>query len=443
MIEMLPALTPRLIALAILLAASAMFSGSETAFFSLSRDRLRRFRSSHNRVERLAAHLVDNPRPLLVTILFGNMVVNVTYFALSGEIIWKAAHSFGSLGGFVASLIMLLAVIILGEVTPKTIAATAPVGLARLVALPIYLLEGLLTPIIWLLDHLLVEPLTRLVTGRRGDADLNIYVTTDELQAIVDLARKEGTVSRDEGDMINEVLELHEIRLPEIMVPRVDMVSCRIDTPMDELLELFRRHLVRRIVVFGENIDDVVGLVNARTAFLHPQWSLTQMVEPVLFVPEQQTAEALLRQFRHEGAQFAIVVDEYGGTAGLVTLEDCVEEIVGELREEHEPAEEPVRRIDERRFELAGDLSIRAWQDYLPHVVAADMDVTTLGGFVTRLLGRIPRTGDTCLYGNLRFTVLEVSVRPYGPFGRPVRVLVEVLDQTPGADQGSNAEGRP
>ena len=441
MVELLLISTPRLIALAVLLAVSAFFSGSETAFFSLSRDRLRRFRMSGKGTERLAAHLVDNPRSLLVTLLFGNMIVNVTYFALSGEIIWKAAVRFGSLGGLAASTIMLLAVIILGEVTPKTIAATAPVGLARLATLPLYLLRGLLTPIIWLLDHLLVEPLTRLVTGRRGDVTGDdIFVTTDELQAIVDLAREEGTVSRDESDMINEVLELHEVRLPEIMVPRVDMIACSIDTPTAELLELFRHHLVKRIVIYRGQIDDVVGLANARTAFLHPERPVSQIVEPVLFVPEQQTVEALLKQFRRQKAQFAIVVDEFGGTAGLVTLEDCVEEIVGELREEHEPHEEPVKRLDQRRFELAGDLSIRGWHDYLPTALAADMDVTTLGGFVTRLLGRIPKAGDTCMYGNLRFTVLEVSVRPYGPFGRPVRVLVEVLDGPPPQQGGG---GKP
>jgi len=432
----------RLAAMAGLLCVSAFFSGSETALFSLSRDRLRRFRTGRRRTEHLAARLVAQPRSLLVTILLGNMIVNVTFYAISSSLVWDLG-SRSRLAGGVAAALALLLVVVLGEVAPKTIAATAPVGLARLVSLPLYGLRTLLRPLGFALDHWVVEPLTRLVTGRRSRSR-QLFVTTDELQAIVELASDEGAVGRDESEMINEVLELHEVHVREVMVPRVDMVAFDLGAPTAELLEQFRSTRLKRTVVYRESIDQVVGLLSARRAFLEPERPVAELVEPVHFVPEQATVETLLKVFRENQIQVAVVVDEYGGTAGLVTLEDCLEQIVGDIQDEYDHLEAPPERLSDREFLLAGNMSMRAWSDYLLTELDNEMDVVTLGGFVTGLLGRLPRVGDTCTYGNLRFTVREVthpSGHPSGPQGRPTKVLVEILGSPTDDDAAGPAKG--
>lgn len=431
---------PRLTAMLILLAMSAFFSGSETALFSLSRDRLRRFRQGPHRLEHLVARLVARPRSLLVTILFGNMLVNIMFYAFSSGLIWDIGQRYGGGWPGMAGVAVLLTVVVFGEVAPKTIAATAPAPLARLVGVPLYLLSRVLRPVTWLLDRCIIEPATRLATGRREARGGGPLLTADELQAIVDLASDEGVVDRDEGEMIGEVLRLHETKVREVMVPRVDMATCDVSAPVGELVETFRRTRHKRVVVCRDSPDEVIGLLSARNVFLHPDRPAAELVEPVHFVPEQQTVEMLLKVFRERKIQIAVVVDEYGGTAGLVTLEDCLEEIVGDIHDEHDRPQAPVERLSERRFLLAGDLGMRAWRDFLLAELDTEMDVATLGGFVTGLLGRIPRQGDSCSYGNLRFTVEEVSHRPGKAFGRPLKILVEILDQ-PGGPAETAAGG--
>jgi len=429
----------RLVAMACLLCLSALFSGSETALFSLSRDRLRRFRTGRRRTEHLAARLVAQPRSLLVTILLGNMIVNVTFYAVSSSLVWDIG-SRNRAAGAVAGLLTLMLVVVLGEVAPKTIAATAPARLARLTSLPLYSLRTLLKPLGFALDHWVVEPLTRLVTGRRGRSH-QLLVSTDELQAIVELASDEGAVGRDEGEMINEVLELHQVHVREVMVPRVDMVAFDLGSSTAELLEQFRRTRLKRTVVYRESIDQVTGLLSARRAFLEPDRPVAELVEPVYFVPEQATVEALLKVFREKKIQLAVVVDEYGGTAGLVTLEDCLEQIVGDIQDEYDRLSAPAERLSDREFLLAGNLSMRTWSDYLLTELDTEMGVATFGGFVTGLLGRLPRIGDTCTYGNLQFTVREVSRHPRGEQGRPTKILVEILEGKPGEADDHTAAG--
>jgi putative hemolysin len=414
----------------VLLAISAFCSGSETALFSLPRDRLRRFRQSTNPFERVVPNLLDHPRSLLVTILFINMLVNVTFFALASGIVWDIEQrGYGAVWSAAAGLLALLTVVLLGEVTPKTIAATSPVAVAKVTGLPIWILRWLLAPLRYFLDRGLIEPLSRLVTGRKGYHGHSLFLTAEELQAIVELASKESVVARDEGEMISEVLEIHNTKVREVMVPRVDIAGCDLDMPTPELLKLLRRTKKKRVVVYRGSPDAISGIVRARQAFLHPEKTVAELVEPVHFVPEQQTVEGLLRLFRAKKIKIAIVVDEYGGTAGLVTLEDCIEEIIGDIRDEYDQPEVPFERVSDTEFILDGNLSMRAWSEYLETELDTEMGVSTLGGFVTGLLGHMPQAGDTCRYGNVRFTVEEVTCRlPRGaPCGRASKIRVEIL----------------
>ena len=430
MVEVLSAFPFHLAAMALLLCASAFFSGSETALFYLSRDQLRRFRTSGNPLRYLAARLMDDPRGVLVTVLFGNMTANVGFFAMSVMLAHQIGDRFPGqawawrVGIFVVAPLL---VIVFGEVTPKSLAATRPARIAPWVSLPLTFLGWVVLPLRWILGYAVVSPLQRLITGRRPVP--RALVTTDELQAIVEVSEREGAVSREESEMLTEVLELAELRVREVMTPRVEIVACDVRTPTPRVLDLFRRSRHTKIVVYEGGIDETRGVVYAKTAFLAPDRPLATLVRPVHYAPEMKTVESLLKEFRAKRIQFALVVDEYGGVAGLVTLEDCLEEIVGEIEDETDrPGPEPVRRLGPAEYLLAGNLSIRSWADLF------DQDrpdiggrYSTVAGFVTSLLGRVPRQGDAATWRNLEFTVEEVRRR------RVMRVRLRLLDVAGGA----------
>jgi putative hemolysin len=436
MLEVLASYPLHLAAMALLLGASAFFSGSETALFYLSRDQLRRFRNSQNPLRYLAARLMDDPRRLLVTVLFGNMTVNVGFFAMSVMLAHQIGEQFPAqawawrVGIFIVAP---LVVIVFGEVTPKSLAATMPARIAPWVSLPLTFLGWVVLPLRLVLGYAVVGPLQRLITGRRPVQ--RSLVTTDELQAIVEVSEREGAVSRDESEMLTEVLELAELRVREVMRPRVEIVACDVRMPMPRVLDLFRRSRHTKIVVHEGGIDEPLGVAYAKTVFLNPDRPLATLIRPVHYVPETKTVESLLREFRAKRIQFALVVDEYGGIAGLVTLEDCLEEIVGEIEDETDrPGLEPVRRLGPAEYLLAGNLSIRSWADLFdqdrPDVGGR---YSTVAGFVTSLLGRVPRQGDTVTWRNLAFTVEEVHRR---------RVTCVRLRLLGGAD-GEEAAGAP
>jgi CBS domain containing-hemolysin-like protein len=306
---------------------------------------------------------------------------------------------------------MPLALIVLGEVVPKSVGAVLPQGLAPVVSVPLAVLEYLAYPVRVLLVGAIVVPLERLITGRRRqEATL---LTTEELQAIIEVAAREKAVTTDESDMLIEVLGLGQLRVRDVMTPRVEIVGCDVATPTRVALVVFRQTRKTKILAYEGHMDNVVGVVYAKTAFLNPDRPLAALVRPVYFVPETKTVESLLKEFRARRIQLAAVVDEYGGLAGLVTLEDCLEEIVGEIEDETDrPAAEPVRRVSDTEYLLAGNFSVRSWADFFDlDLPAAGGRYTTVAGFVTSLLGRLPKAGEAVRWRNLEFIVEEVRHR--------------------------------
>jgi len=417
----------------ILLGASAFFSMSETALFNLSRAQIRRFRASGSRLRRLAARLMDDPRHVLVTVLFGNMAVNTAFFVLGVMLIVdveQANPDHAAMWGVILGVLLPLTVIVAGEVVPKSVAAAMPERIAPVAAMPVAILGYVVKPVRVALGVVLIAPITRLALGVRREE--HAYVTTDELQAIVEVAAREGAVSTEESDMLSDILDLGERRVREVMVPRVEVAGCDVVTPMAVVLAVFRKTRFTKLVVYEDEMDNIVGVVYAKTAFLNPDKPLSDLVRPVYYVPDTKRVEDLLREFRTRKIQFAVVVDEYGGVAGLVTLKDCLEEIVGEIEDEADgPASSPVQRLSDTEYLLAGNLSIRIWAD------AFDLDVpdeggrySTVAGFLAALLGRLPRPGDTAEWRNLAFTVDEVRHH------RVTRVRLRLLENPVGAATG-------
>ncbi len=386
---------------------------------------------------------MDDPRRLLVTVLFGNMVVNTGFFVMSVALIARVAEAHPAHAaawetgiGFLS----LAAVIVLGEILPKSVAAAMPERLAPLAGPPLVALGYVVAPVRFILGYAVVLPLTRVATV--GGRETHAFVTKDELQAIVEVAAKEGTVTTQESDMLADILDLGELKVREVMKPRVEVVGCDRITPMSLVLAVFRRTRHTKMVVYENEMDSIVGVVYAKTAFLSPDRPLADLVQPVYYVPEMKTVEGLLKDFRVRKIQFAVVVDEFGGMAGIVSLEDCLEQIVGRIEDETDrPAAEAVRQVSESEYLLAGNLSIRSWAD------AFDLDLpaeggryATVAGFVTSLLGRMPKPGDTVAWRNLQFAVEEVRHH------RITRVRLRLADETAGqeaAAAGTRQGGGP
>jgi CBS domain containing-hemolysin-like protein len=396
---------PELIAILLLLGASAFFSGSETALFSLTPEELRRLSRESRRSSRDIVAVLGDPQGLLASVLLGNMLVNVAIYSLSFLIALDLATE-SRAAAAACGVLSLLVVIVFGETSPKGIAVGRPLAVAHLVATPLRLFHRLVRPV-----SLLLRRIAQAATGYFSQhLSPGPYVTRDELKLLVGMAEHEGVLSRHTRGMIEQVVELASIRAREVMLPRVDMPLFDIDGGRDDLCDLVRRTRPELVLACRESKDNVIGMIDARDVFLRPSADLPSLLKPVRFVPETASVEGLLREFGRTGEKVVVVADEYGGTAGMVTLEHILEEVVGELREEDELKSDPVQQIDEETYLLEGDLNAREWRPLL-EAGFERAGVETVGGFVMSLLGRVPREGDAVTHRGLRFTVEKMSGR--------------------------------
>ena len=402
----------KLILLLVLLAGSGFFSGTETAMFNLTRGQLFRLSRSRHKLERFVASLMRAPQRMLNTLLLGNMLVNVAFAAFSAVMVLDLKRA-GAAGYVVAlaSLIPLLVLILGGEVMPKMLAMALGERWALTAALPMSFVGRILLPPLWLLEKGFVSPLSNILTPRSVEKP---DISAEELDALLDLSAKRGVIDRDASELLQEIIELADLRVRDVMVHRLDVIAFDADGSSQALAELFGRTRLRKIPVYERDMDHILGLIHAKRFFLNRDAPLRGLITDVSFVPEAANLERILFHFRRTHTQMAIVVDEYGGTAGLVTLKDVLEEVVGDIPDLHEADRGPaVQHITDREYSLDGDLAIHEWYD------AFKMDLTghrisTIGGFVISLLGRIPQAGDVATYRNLRFTVDSMRGRRIG-----------------------------
>ncbi|MDF1798196.1 MAG: hemolysin family protein [Planctomycetota bacterium] len=400
--------------LALLLCGSALFSSSETALFSLSENQ-------RKDAGPIVDRLLHEPRELLIAVLFGNLLVNLFFFASVGRL----AEGTGSnlLVGF-GALIMIL---IFGEILPKTLGLTASVTIARFTAPLLTVLVTLTTPVRLAMSYLL-EVAGRLI-GFEPDEQ---HLRPEDLERLFDKIADGGHMLYAEADLLAEIVGLSSINVRQIMTPRVDALFLELDgSNRDEVTESAIEKRLARLPVIDQTADRVVGQVRVRDLLVNPDRGIPSLMRPVPFVPEVASSVDLLHCLRHLRAAEAVVVDEWGGTAGVVTLEDIFEEIVGDLRVEGEAREVPVVPLGEGRFRVAGSLSMHDWNDDFGFDVVPK-EFETVGGFVTALLGRIPRSGDVAHWGRLVLEAQEVR-------GRRVQWVVMSV----AADDGTRLEVAP
>ncbi len=382
--------------LAGLLALSALVSAWETALFSLTPPERRRAGPA-------ALRLLENPRSLLVTMLLANLVVNLLFFAFAAGIDPLG----GPLGELFSGLSALFVVVLLGEVLPKTLALRARVAVARSAAVPVALLVALARPVQRTAEgviELFYRVLGEVARAERG-------VTAEALAGVLEHSAQQGLLLESEAEFLAGLVELSALRVREIMTPRVDMLFLEVQG--EGRAELVARAVEARatwLVLIDGNPDQVLGRARVRDLLLRPQAPLRELLQPVPFVPEVASVLHALEFLRRQGLAMAVVVDEWGGTAGQVRLEDVFEEIVGDLRVEGERPERAVVALGDGRFRVVGSLSIRDWNEQFGHRVVPT-EFETVGGFVTALLGRIPRSGDEVRSGGLVFKVDQVHRR--------------------------------
>ncbi len=409
-----------------------LFSGSETALFSLPPDEIRRMEGAAGS-RGAVGRLLSRPKLLLTTVLFGNMVVNVMFFSVSFVLIMDYRELLGPTGSALLALGSLLFVVVFCELLPKNLAVSFARPASRIAAVPLLTFQRVFWPFIFTLEK--VTDWISALFGRHLRPEP--FIRAEELTDLIELSEREGVLDEDLSEMMSEVVKLSDTALRAVMVPRVDAVCFDIADAPEVLERLFRRSKHTLIPVYERRMDNMLGVIHAKDFLLREEGAgLRELIGPIPFLPETATVEEVLRHLRTQHARMAFVVDEYGAVEGLITIEDILEEIVGEITDEFDAEEAPaVQRLDERRFRLRGNLSVREWHEAF-EMETPELSVDTIGGLVMALLDRVPRAGDRVRYRNLELTVEKTRGR------RVVSVILELAHgEAKALESGTGRDG--
>jgi len=390
---------------------SAFFSSSETALFSLNKLQLKKMqqKEGENRQVKSIIKLLDDPQRTLITILTGNMFVNV---AASSLATYLAIQLFGDIGTSIATGVMIFLILVFGEIVPKSLAVANDEKISRKVAKPIDIIASIILPLIKLFKiiiNLLFYSLGKKIAKRKKE------ITEDDLISLIDAGKDEGVLEEEEKEMIRNIFEFGDTTVKEVMVPRVDIACIPSDTKLDSVLRLIKKVGHSRIPVYEGTIDNIIGILYAKDLLaVYERWyktkekfDLKKILRKAYFVPENKKIDDLLDIFQRDRIQIAIVIDEYGGTAGLITLEDVVEEIVGEIIDEYDKETKLYEIIDNNTMIVDGMIDIDKINELL-NIEIPENDFETLGGFIYDLMGRVPRKGEKIEYQHLQMTIEQV-----------------------------------
>ncbi|HHS14011.1 MAG TPA: HlyC/CorC family transporter [bacterium] len=396
-----------------LIAFSAFFSGSESAFFAIPQHEINRFRRDKlaKKSIRRMVKLLNSPGRLLLSVLIGNTIVNVaaaTVAALFIHGLIQQGLINRHLGILLEIITVTLVLLIFSEVSPKIFAVKQPVRFASMVSLPLSIFIRIVSP----LTHIF-EQLTHGFTVLLGVKKESPFVDEQELKALFNVGEDNGALDENEREMIHSIFTFGETTVKEVMIPRTDMICVEKDTGLEEVLRLVKEKGHSRIPVYDGTVDNISGILFVKDLLpysqdMHPGKNLTELVRKPYFVPESKMIDELLREFQLERLHMAIVVDEYGGTAGLVTLEDVIEEIVGEIRDEFDREKPLVRQIDTNTWIVEGKINIEDLNEALTQSFPAEEDYETLGGFLLSLLGHIPSEKEEIKYGSWHMIIEKV-----------------------------------
>jgi putative hemolysin len=397
--------------LVICMLVAALASATETALTSVGRLRVRHLVDEGSEAAAVLERLQQDPNRFLSTVLVVNtLALILASFSATLLSVRYVPPRYGFLGDLAVSLVLSIFLLIFAEVTPKTIAIRRAERLSLRAAAPVDALASFLRPVLWF-----ITIVARAITG--GRAARAPYLTEEELMTLLHVSEEQGVIEEEEREMIHGIIQIGDKLVREVMVPRTDITALPRGCGRDEVVRVFRDHGHTRLPVYEGDLDHIVGLVNVKDLVLSvadgaQPFGLDSIMRPIHYVPQSKKVDELLHQMQHEKVHMMIVLDEYGGTAGLVTLEDLLEEIVGEIRDEYDAAEEePVVVVNDHEALVDAAYSMAELNEELDLGLEESEDYDSVGGYVLSTLGQVPEQGDSFDSGSVHWTVEKVDRR--------------------------------
>ena len=387
----------RFIILVILLALSAFFSSAETALTTVNKIKLKTMADDGNKKALRVLNVIERPKKMLSAILIGNNIVNLSASSLATTL---AIDIFGSVGAGIATGILTLLILIFGEITPKSLATLNSTNLSLLFVPFIGSLMWLLTPVIAIINFL-----SGLIIKLFGiDPDFkDETITEEEIRTMVDVSHENGAIEGDERTMIHKVFDFSDACAKEVMIPRIDMTMVESDISYQDLINVFKEDMYTRIPVCEPDTENIIGIVNMKD-FLgvspSENFNIHDYIRDVYFTFEMKNVSDLFDEMREEAATVSIVLDEYGDLSGMITMEDLLEEIVGEIRDEYdEDEEDPIIKLSEREYQVLGSMNLEDLCDIIPLGFTSE-DYDTIGGYIVGAFDHFPNAGETYVSEN-------------------------------------------
>ena len=396
----------QILILFILLIFSSFFSASETALMSLSKIRIRHMVEEKVKGADLINKLVEHPSRLLGTILVGNNAVNIAASALATSL---ALEFFGKRGIGIATAVMTILVLIFGEITPKSLAAQNSEKFSLKVVQPISLIVFILNPIV-----IVFTKITNLIIKLFGGniSSIQPFITEEELKTIVTVSHEEGVIEVAEKQMIYNVFEFGDLQVKDIMVQRTDIIAINLDLEFEQVIDIMKNEQFSRYPVYRDRIDEIVGILNVKDMIflndLKESFHIDKYLREPYYTFEFKKITEVFNDMKKNRVQMAIVLDEYGGTAGIITMEDLVEEIVGDIQDEYDDFENEIQVIKEDEFLINGSTKIVLLNEMIGTNLESE-DYDSIGGFIIGELGRLPIKGEKIVYNNITFIVENIE----------------------------------
>lgn len=413
-----------LIIIAVCLLFSAYFSATETAFTAVNKIRLKAKADDGDKAAKRVLKLAENYDRLLSTILIGNNIVNILASSLATLLFVAWIQNNESLATTLSTLVTTIVVLIFGEITPKALAKEHPEGFAKFSAPIINVFAYILTPLngfFWLWKKLL----TNLFKSKENNA-----ITDDELIIMVDEAEHEGGINAQESTLIKSAIEFNDLEAKDVLIPRVDVIAVDCNTPNEEVSKIFLETRYSRLPVYDGSIDKIVGILHEKDFIKQrddENFTLANAAKPAVFVVSATKISSVLQQLQKKKSHMAVVSGEFGETVGIVTMEDILEELVGEIWDEHDEVESDIVALTENEFKVLGSTSLNDFCEYF-ELKDIDCESATVGGWVIDMLGKVPSMGDELTYENLKITVSLTEFRRINEL-KVVKLTEEEVEQ--------------
>lgn len=409
-----------LVVMILLVVMSAFFSATETAFSSLNRIRMKNMAENGDKRAALTLRMAEQFDKLLSTILVGNNIVNIGLSSIATVMFieWLADES---LGPTVATIVITIVVLIFGEITPKSLAKESPEKFAMFAAPIMRVLLLILTPVNFLFAQW-KKLLSKIVRSDEAPS-----ITEEELLTIVEEAEQDGGINEEESELIRSAIEFNDLQAVDIFTPRVDIEAVSVAADKETIASKFNATGFSRLPVYDDTVDDIVGIIHLKDFYVHVYHRgepLSKIIKPAVFITRSMKIYDLLRLLQKEKAHMAVIADEYGGTVGIVTMEDILEELVGEIWDEHDEVVEEFEKLGDDHYRIVCSANLEDLYDLFDMKAESDSDITTVSGWVMENLGRIPAEGDEFEAENLHVVVTKTDAR------RVVEIEVHVLEKT-------------